>query len=83
MARIRPHRFSVLKQMDRRPVAILVQFPPLRQRHMLGILDVGHHLGRFGRDQRFEFGADDVGCASMEGVREKPRSWNSISGSPG
>ena len=58
VARIRFDPFPVLKQMDGGPLGALVELLPLPQRNPVGILDVGHHLGRFGGDEGIEFRAD-------------------------
>src|SRR3954447_19081876 len=51
---------AILQQVDRGPLAALIEALPLREWNSLGILDVRHHLGRFGRDQRLKLAADVV-----------------------
>ena len=61
MARVGIDPLAILQQVDRGPFGIVVELLPLPHRHAVRILDVGHHLGRLGGNQRLEFGANVSG----------------------
>ena len=85
MARIGLDPLARSDQVDRGPVAVAVERPPLIERLVLGILDVGHQLGALGGHHRLEFGGDRhrsrLRAARATGTAA--RGWNSRSPGPG
>src|SRR5437868_12519137 len=58
MLRVGFDALPALEQMNRSPLRVVVELAPLAEGHPFRILNVGHHLGRFSRDQRPEFGGN-------------------------
>ncbi len=48
--------------MDRGPIGIAIERPPLIERQMISILDIGYELGAFGRHHRLHFRSNHVSC---------------------
>ena len=85
MAGIGLNRLAVPQEVDGGPVGIVIQRPPLGQRLMFGILNVGDELGALSSNTGLQFRRRMVSVAGSRSASHgnKVRGWNSRSTSSG